>query len=147
MRLVSLSLSAAILLAGCATSKLDGVELNSSNIQNAAAVSLAYRLIGPNGPDTITWGLAYLIYDPMAPNWEIEETRLSEDTFFMQLRMKRYHTGGGGESMQVLKRRAGQLQRELGFGGYRILDYSEGIDSQSIGARRFGEGTIRLVRR
>lgn len=90
----------------------------------------------------------YVMYDhPLAPNWEIEELRLNEDTYRFSLRMKRYHTGGAGESMQILKRRAGRLQYEQGFAGYQILEYTEGIESQTLGARRMAEGTIKLVQR
>lgn len=92
-------------------------------------------------------GAAYLIYDPLAPNWEIEETRLTEDTYRFALKMKRHHTGGAGESIQILKRRASQLQYEQGFGNYQILEYSEGIDSQTLGARRVADGIVRLVQR
>lgn len=88
-----------------------------------------------------------LVYDPLAPNWDIEESRLSEDTFHYSLKMKRYHTGGAGESMQILKRRIVQKQAELGYGGYQLLDYSEGIDSQTLAARRYAEGTVKLVQR
>ena len=59
----------------------------------------------------------------------------------------RYHTGGAGESIQILKRRASQLQYEQRFTGYQILEYTEGIDSQTIGARRVADGTIKLVQR
>lgn len=89
----------------------------------------------------------YVVYDPLAPNWEIEESQLSEDTYRVSLKMKRFHTGGAGESIQILKRRATQLQYEQGFGGYQILEYTEGIDSQTVGARRVGEGVIRMVQR
>jgi hypothetical protein len=92
-------------------------------------------------------GAIYIVYDPLAPNWEIEETRLSDDTYYFSLKMKRYHTGGAGESMQVLKRRASKIQYEQGFSGYQILEYTEGIESQTIGARRMAEGTIKLVQR
>lgn len=92
-------------------------------------------------------GAIYLVYDPLAPNWEIEESRLNEDTYRFSLKMKRYHTGGAGESIQVLKRRASQLQFEQGFASYQILEYTEGIESQTIGARRMAEGTIKLVQR
>ncbi len=88
-----------------------------------------------------------LIFDPLAPNWEIEETRVSEDTYRYSLKMKRYHTGGAGESMQVLKRRISQVQQELGYGGYQLMEYSEGIESQTLGARRYAEGTVKLVQR
>jgi hypothetical protein len=89
----------------------------------------------------------YMVYDPLAPNWEIEESRLNEDTYHFSLKMKRYHTGGAGESMQVLKRRASKIQYEQGFASYQILEYTEGIESQTIGARRMAEGTIKLVQR
>ncbi|MDD2883463.1 MAG: hypothetical protein PHT48_00295 [Dechloromonas sp.] len=92
-------------------------------------------------------GAVHLIYDPLAPNWEIEEVQVSEDTYHFALKMKRYHTGGGGESLQILKRRVGQIQREQGFTGYQILEYSEGIDSQTLGSRRMAEGVVRLVQR
>ena len=88
----------------------------------------------------------YAYYDPLAPNWEIEEAKLNDDTFRFSMKMKRHHTGGAGESIQILKRRASQLQYEQGFGSYQILEYSEGIDSQTIGARRVAEGVIKLVR-
>lgn len=89
-------------------------------------------------------GIAFLIYDPLAPNWEIQETQLSEDTYSYELKMKRYHTGGSGESLQVLRRRAAQVQRERGYGAYDLLEYSEGIESRTLGAQRFAAGTIRL---
>jgi len=89
----------------------------------------------------------YLVYDPLAPNWQIEETRLNDDTYRLSMKMKRYHTGGAGESIQILKRRASQLQYEQGFGNYQILEYTEGIDSETIGARRVADGIVRLVQR
>lgn len=89
----------------------------------------------------------YFVYDPLAPNWEIEESRLNDETYRFSLKMKRYHTGGAGESIQILKRRASQLQFEQGFGSYQIIEYTEGIDSQTIGARRVAEGVVRLVQR
>ncbi|MDR1888548.1 MAG: hypothetical protein LBQ81_04100 [Zoogloeaceae bacterium] len=114
--------------------------------QDIAGAALAYKLVKPAGADLVIFGLAYLVYDPLAPNWEIQETRLSEDVFQMQLSMKRHFSGGEGEAMRVLKRRAAQLQRELGYGGYRILDYNEGIESATLAAWRVGEGRVQLVR-
>ena len=96
---------------------------------------------------TVLAGVAiYFIYDPLAPNWEIEEARLSEDTYRFDMKMKRYNTGGAGESMQILRRRAAILQRERGYDGYELLEYTEGIESKTLGAQRVAEGTIKLVR-
>lgn len=87
----------------------------------------------------------YLVYDPLAPNWEIQEARLAADTYRLSLTMKRFHVGGDGEALRVLRRRAEQIQRDNGYVGYQLVDYAEGIDSATPVARRFSEGTIRLV--
>jgi hypothetical protein len=115
--------------------------------QDVAAAGLAYKLVKPSGADLVIFGLAYLVYDPFAPNWEIQETRLSEDIFLMRLDMKRHSSGGEGEAIHVFKRRAAQLQRELGYDDYHILNYSEGIESATFAAYRVGEGRVQLVRR
>lgn len=91
-------------------------------------------------------GLIYVVYDPLAPNWKIEEKALNADTYYLSMQAKSFRTGGDGEAMMILKRRALKLQRENGFTGYRILDYSEGIESSTPFTHRFSEGTIQLVR-
>ncbi|WP_176785899.1 hypothetical protein [Propionivibrio dicarboxylicus] len=88
----------------------------------------------------------YLVYDPLAPNWEIEEKPLSDDTYALSLRAKSFRIGGDGEAYQIMKRRAAQLQQLRGYTGYRIVSYSEGIESGTPFTHRVGEGTIRLVR-
>lgn len=89
--------------------------------------------------------LLYIIYDPLAPNWTIKERPLNPEMYHLSLRAKHFRTGGDGESMQILKRRALQLQREKGFSGYRVLDYSEGVESSTPFTYRVSEGTIELV--
>ena len=89
----------------------------------------------------------HVYYDPLAPNWEVEESRLNGDTYRFALKMKRYQTGGSGESLQVIRRRASQLQYEQGFGAYEILEYTEGIESQTLGAKRRADAVVRLVQR
>lgn len=90
-------------------------------------------------------GLVYAVYDPLAPNWSVEEKALNTDTYYLSMRAKSFRTGGDGESMMILKRRALKLQREKGFAAYRILDYSEGVESSTPFTHRFSEGTIQLV--
>jgi len=90
--------------------------------------------------------LLYVIYDPLAPNWSIEEKPLADDTYYLALRAKSFRIGGDGEAIQIIKRRALQLQREKGYAGYRILDYSEGIESSTPLTHRVSEGTVQLVR-
>lgn len=97
--------------------------------------------------DALAIGAIVMLYDPMAPNWEIEAERLNADTYRFAMRMKRYHTGGAGESLQILKRRAAQLQYAQGYAEYQILEYTEGIDSRTLGAQRIADAVVRLVRR
>lgn len=88
----------------------------------------------------------YILYDPLAPNWTIKERPLDADTYHLSLRAKHFRVGGDGEAMQVVKRRAQQLQREKGYTGYRLLDYSEGVESATPFTYRVSEGTIQLVK-
>lgn len=90
--------------------------------------------------------LLYIIYDPLAPNWSIKERALGKDSYYISLRAKSFRTGGDGEAIQILKRRAMQLKRERGYDDFRIVDYSEGIESSTPFTHRYSEGTIQLVR-
>lgn len=102
-------------------------------------VSLESMLIG---------AAIYYFVDPLSPNWEGELKRLSEDTFSIALRSKRFRsTGGDGEAGRVFRRNAEQLVRAGGFAGYDVLAYAEGIESEVIGAYRYAEGTIRISRK
>uniref|UniRef100_Q47I15 Lipoprotein n=1 Tax=Dechloromonas aromatica (strain RCB) TaxID=159087 RepID=Q47I15_DECAR len=142
---LSLGLFLASLLAGCGSTGGSSSPLIPDKVIQLTAkssISLANLATG-----ALIAGVIHLYYDPLAPNWEIEESKLNDDTYRFAMKMKRYHTGGAGESIQILKRRASQLQYEQGFAGYQIVEYTEGIDSQTIGARRVAEGTIRLVQR
>jgi hypothetical protein len=90
-------------------------------------------------------GIAYSVYDPLAPNWEITETRLDEKTYRFDMVMKRFNTGGDGDALMIVKRRARQLQQMSGMGSYKIQTFEQNIDSQTIGARRQVEATIVLI--
>jgi len=140
MRKIFAALMAAALLVGCGTSPL----IPDKKIQLTAKMGVSLSSLATAA---MVGAAIYLVYDPLAPNWEIEESKLAPDVYRFSMKMKRYHTGGAGESVQILKRRASQLQYENGYSGYQILEYTEGIDSQTIGARRMAEGTVRLVQR
>ena len=145
MKTGALLISVAFALAGCSsTGKTGSAIIPDKAIQLTAKTSISLSTLATAA---VVAAAIYVVYDPLAPNWEIEESRLNDDTYRFSLKMKRYHTGGSGESMQILKRRAGQLQYEQGFASYQILEYTEGIESQTIGARRMAEGTIKLVQR
>lgn len=91
-------------------------------------------------------GAAYLILDPWAPNWEIEEARFPEHHVHFQMKMKRYYSGGAGEARAVFNRRARELMRTGGYTGFEVVEYTESLDSSLLGSQRKAEGVIRLVK-
>jgi hypothetical protein len=99
----------------------------------------------------VTWGLyagaAYLILDPLAPNWEIEQAAFPDGHFHFSLKMKRFYTGGAGESRVVFHQRAKDLMRQGGYDGYQVVEYSEGLESSVMGSQRVSQGVIRLTRK
>lgn len=107
--------------------------------------SIAYPL-----EKLVYWGLwvgaAWLILDPLAPNWDIEETRLPQDHVHVQLKMKRYTSGGAGEARELFHRRAKQLMREGGYARYEVVEYAESLTSAFYGGQRQASGVIRLTR-
>lgn len=145
MKVVALMLVATAAITGCSsTGSTASPLIPAKSIQLTAQTSVSLANLATAA---VVVAAIYFVYDPLAPNWEIEESRLNDDTYRFSLKMKRYHTGGAGESIQILKRRASKIQYEQGFSGYQILEYTEGIESQTIGARRMAEGTIKLVQR
>ena len=90
-------------------------------------------------------GTAYLILDPFAPNWDIEEAPLPKNQFHFALKMKRFYSGGGGEARSILHRRAKELVQYGGFEGYELLEYSESLESSVLGSQRVAQGVIRLT--
>lgn len=91
--------------------------------------------------------VAYYVIDPLAPNWEVEEAAFPQDHYRLALRMKKFYSGGAGEARVVFNRRADELMRKGGFDSYRIVEYSEGMESAVLGSQRVAEGVIELTRR
>jgi hypothetical protein len=92
----------------------------------------------------VTAGIVYAIVDPLAPNWKVEVEPLGQTRFRLALTMKRFITGGEGESAQVMRRAAEKLQREGGYAEYAVLAYSESIESHVLIAQRVAHGVIEL---
>jgi len=153
-------------LAGCSSNPkaINGTGVGG-NLSEAVGKVGTKVIGGPLIPDTnlqlgptvaypleklVYWGLwagaAWLVLDPLAPNWEIEETRLPEDHVHFRLVMKRFYTGGAGEARWVLDQRARRLAREAGYRGFEVVEYAEALDSALLGARRTASGVIRLKR-
>lgn len=90
--------------------------------------------------------LLYTLYDPLAPNWTIEEETVGEDTYRLTLTMKRFIIGGEGEALAVLRRWAEAVQQEGRYDAYRIDRFEQGIESSTPIARRFAHATVRMTR-
>lgn len=144
MKLVNISVFAlaSVVLSACGVVG-GGSLVPEGNVQLTPSKALSIEKLANIGA---VGYLMYVIYDPLAPNWSIEETVIDDQTYSLSLRAKSFRTGGDGEAMMILKRRALKLQREKGYAGYRILDYSEGVASSTPFTQRFSEGTIQLVR-
>lgn len=158
--------STAILLslAGCSTLDLPGAKY--TNYPGQTPLSGDFPAKGPIVPDTtlnltknlqipldkvVTWGLyvgaAWLILDPLSPNWEIEQADFPDRHFHLALKMKRVYTGGAGEARQVFHQRAKDLMRQNGYDGYSVVEYNEGLESSVLGSQRVARGVIQLTRR
>ena len=147
MRFFPVILSA-LLLASCGSATTKTLPSSGSLLPNYAvritpAVAYTVEQVAMAG---VAGGLVYLVYDPLAPNWRIEETRTGDETYAFSLRAKSFRVGGDGEAMQVVKRRAAELQRENGFTAYKILAYSEGVESSTPLTQRVAESRIQLVK-
>lgn len=131
-----------------------GVAKTAANVVGGPLLPDATLQIGPTTSisleSLVYWGaaaaVAYYVLDPLAPNWEIQEARLSEEHVQLALKMKRYYAGGAGEARQVFHRRAQELARSGGFSRYEVIEYEESLDSSVLGGQRAARGVIRLVR-
>jgi len=92
----------------------------------------------------IAGALVYLYVDPLAPNWQLEERRLSADLVHIVLRKKRITTGGDGEAAQIIRRRATDLAIKGGFSRYEMVEYAEAVESETMGARKVTTALVRL---
>jgi hypothetical protein len=138
----------ALFLASCGTTTPTRLPNTGSILPNATlqvTSELAYTTQQIYNA-ALVGALIYIVYDPLAPNWSIEEKVVNEDTYSYSLKAKSFRIGGDGEAVRIIKRRALYLQRERGYASYKILDYSEGIESNTPLTHRFSEGTVQLVR-
>ena len=127
-------------LAGCSTME-DYV--GPSTLIPAKTLDISPSLKIP-AEGVVAGALIYLAIDPLAPNWKVELERLTDRRYRVNLTMKRFFSGGEGESMQVFRRAAEKLQHEGGYTEFAILSYSEGIESKVTLAQRVASGVIEL---
>jgi len=123
------------LLAGCSPVIPDEtVEATATMSYTAAEVAMVVAVVA----------VTYLIVDPLAPNWEIHETKLSDTRYRIEMRKKRITTGGDGESIDLFHRQAEQIAAQAKAPGYSIMSWNEGVESKFAIARRWSRGVIEL---
>lgn len=144
----------AVVLGGCSNfavpTRLDGdfprkgALIPATNLKLTPSISIALEKV-------INWGIyagvAYLVLDPMAPNWHIEEAPLGDQHIHFSMKMKRFYIGGAGEARAVFNRRAKELMQLNGFDAYEVVEYSEGLESSVLGSQRTAEGVIKLTKK
>jgi hypothetical protein len=149
---IALVLAAGI-LAGCGSFRVPtnlsgnlprtGTVVPSTTLNIAPSLSVALEKV-------VYWGAyagaAYLILDPWAPNWNIEQAQFPSEQYHLSLHMKRFYAGGAGEARVVFHHRAKELMRERGYDGYQVVEYTESLESSVLGSQRTAEGVIRLTK-
>ena len=115
-------------LAGCSSIATNGSPgaADSGNTDKSAAANKTLVLPDPN--ETLG-AVVNFVVEPLTSGWRIKQTRIGENRFRIELRRKRFTTGGDGEVTQVFYRRAEQIIRENGYAGYIVVEFGEGIDS------------------
>ena len=88
----------------------------------------------------------FVIVDPLAPNWRVEQYDLGNGRYAIALKKKRFTTGGDGESHQVFRRRIETILREQDFVAYQVLEFNEGIASNVPIAQRVSHGIVQFAR-
>ncbi|MBW7859809.1 MAG: hypothetical protein H3C33_01760 [Rhodocyclaceae bacterium] len=134
MSRILLPISLAVLLGGCAMMRDLSDPPNVTQLRMLRSEYLAAAAI------------AYVIYDPAAPTWQIDVQPLDDDRLRLDLRMRSLITGGDGESRQIFMRSARHLAESAGYAGFDVIRYEEGVDGSRPFARRYASGEIRLAR-
>lgn len=136
----------AALLAGCGN--VSGVyprvgsTIPSASLQLTDSLNIPLSSIAAAGAIA---AVAYVVLDPLAPNWDIQETKLGNDQYRLSMRLKRFAGGGTGEARQSFLRRAVHLAQEGGYGGYQVVSFSEGVEFAYPASQRVSEGVIQLL--
>lgn len=86
---------------------------------------------------------AYFLYKD---NWTLEEIQAGDDKFRITLKKNMLRHDGDSEAGMLFKRRAGEIADELGYDGYRIMEYNEGIESAALGPQRVAYGVIQCYK-
>lgn len=95
-------------------------------------------------PATSSSGGAPFAYDSRSPNWQVTSIKLSDNRWRLELRMRRWHTGGAGEAEVLFHDQARELAAQQGYRHYVVMSFVQGIESTAPIAQRWARGEIEL---
>ncbi len=116
-----------------------GTDATAASVSSQAAHHALLRQLG--GAALI----AYALYDPLAPNWEIAAKPTGEGVVRLTLTMRSLTTGGNGEAWRIFQRAAKKVAEQNGARTYQLLAFEEGVHSTRPFAHRYAVGEIRLL--
>lgn len=126
-------------LVGCSTST---PLIADKSLWLSPSVSISHEaIVGAAVAGAVLW----YVVDPMAPTWGVSLQRMSEDRYRISLKQKTFAPGGDGEAQQVFHRAAERLAEENGYAGYRVLNYTESLESGPLLAQRTCRGVVQLT--
>lgn len=129
--------------AGTATApELTPVPLNTATAPPDSTASRGAS--GNAAPASSAGEPAMFAYDPRAPNWRVASIKLSDNRWRLELRMRRWHTGGDGEAEALFRDQARDLAQKQGYRHYVVLSWVQGIESTAPIAQRWARGEIEL---
>ncbi len=88
--------------------------------------------------------VANVVIEQLVPGWSIEQTRIGEKLFRIEVRRKRFTAGGDGEAAQVIYRHAELITRRYGYSSYTVMEFTEGIDTMFLISQRVAQGVIQV---
>lgn len=91
-------------------------------------------------------GPAPLLIDPFALNWRVEQHDLGNGRYAIAMTKNLLTTGGDGESARMFRKRADEIQRELGYSSFEVIEFSEGIESNVLIGQRVSRGIVQFAR-
>jgi hypothetical protein len=134
------TLLCSLALCGCSTTATDPLIADKS-VYVTSTLSYSYASLIATA---LVVGATWYVVDPLAPNWQIKETKLADNRFTVELRKKNFTTGGDGEAVELLRRHAARLAEVQRFQRYQIMSWAEGVQSDMPIAHRWARGTVEL---
>jgi hypothetical protein len=128
------------ILEGCSTGQPGSTPGPSSSLGFPAGI------VNPSPRLPFVAALGAGVYYLYKDNWTLEEIQAGDDKFLITLKKNMLRQDGDSEAGMLFKRRAGEIAAELGYDGFRIMEYSEGIESAALGSQRVAHGVIQCYK-